>query len=294
MAQIKGTQSARSISRASLINSGVRAKKSLGQHFLDDPAIIDNIIDKANFGKNDIVVEIGSGLGALTIPVLPYIHHLIAVEKDPVLIDIVKERLSLDLQEKLTFVPGDVLKLDIKEIFDRFKRKIRILGNLPYNISSPILEKLIFNRNYIKNAILMFQYELAQRLVAAPGNKDYGALSVICQYYARLSPLIKVGKNSFYPKPKVDSMVLEIDFEKPYPYQVKNEDFFHKIIKAAFSCRRKTILNSLERGLKYSPRETIAEALKDSMIDPKQRAETLTIEDYIKLTSALISDRAIT
>ena len=293
MAQIKGAHRGQSISRASLIKSGIRAKKSLGQHFLDDPAIIDNIIDKAHLDKNDVIVEIGSGLGALTIPVLPYIHHLIAIEKDPVLIDIVKGKLSLELKEKLTFIPGDVLKLNIKEIFDRFKRKIRILGNLPYNISSPILEKLVLNRNYIRNAILMFQYELAQRLIAAPGKKEYGALSVITQYYARLSPLIKVGRDSFYPKPKVDSMVLEIDFEKPYPFQAENEEFFQKIIKAAFSCRRKTILNSLERGLKFISREIIAEALKNSMIDPKQRAETLSIEDYIRLASTLTSNKTI-
>jgi 16S rRNA (adenine1518-N6/adenine1519-N6)-dimethyltransferase len=287
MAQIKRALQDRNISRTSLIKTGIRAKKSLGQHFLKDPAIIDNIIDKARFDKNDIVVEIGSGLGALTIPVIPYIHHLIAVEKDPVLIDIVKGKLSLELKEKLTFVPGDVLKLDIEEIFDRFKRKIRILGNLPYNISSPILEKLVLNRDYITNATLMFQYELGQRLTAAPGKRDYGALSVVSQYYARLSPLIKVGRDSFYPKPKVDSMVLKIDFEKPYPFQAEDEEFFLKIIKAAFSYKRKTILNSLERGLKFVPREIIAEALRHSMIDPKQRAETLSIEDYIKLSSAL-------
>ncbi|HUU40675.1 MAG TPA: rRNA adenine N-6-methyltransferase family protein, partial [Desulfatiglandales bacterium] len=132
MAQIKGAPQERSILKAFLANSGLRAKKSLGQHFLENSAIIDNIIEEAHFDKNDVVVEIGSGLGALTIPVLPYVYHLVAIEKDRVLIDMVKKNLSSELKEKLTLIPGDALKLNIKEIFDRFKRKIRILGNLPY------------------------------------------------------------------------------------------------------------------------------------------------------------------
>ncbi|HUU41270.1 MAG TPA: rRNA adenine dimethyltransferase family protein, partial [Desulfatiglandales bacterium] len=156
---------------------------------------------------------------------------------------------------------------------------------------SPFLEKLVLNRNYIRDAILMFQYELARRLIAEAGKKEYGALSVISRYYATLSPLIKVGRDSFYPKPKVDSMVLEIDFEKPYPLQAENEGLFQRIVKAAFSYRRKTILNSLGRGFKLVSKEIITEALEKCMIDPKRRAETLTIDDYIKLVSALMPMR---
>jgi len=293
MAQIKKVDQGLIVSKALLRKSGIRPRKRLGQNFLEDPAIIEKIITYAGFDKNDVVIEIGSGLGALTIPTLPYIYHLVAIEKDLSLITILKERLSLKEKRKITFISGDVVKLDVKEIYDTFNQKIRIIGNLPYNISSPFLEKLIINRDYIKNAILMFQYEFAQRLTAKPKNKEYGALSVISQYYAKISPLIKVKRDAFYPKPKVDSMVLEMDFRKPYPLQAENEVNFRKTIRAAFSCRRKTILNSLERGMASVSREIIANALTKCLIDPKRRAETLTIDEYIHLSSVLMPDKTI-
>jgi len=293
MAQIEKVDQGLIASKALLRKSGIRPRKRLGQNFLEDPAVIEKIISHAGFDKNDVVVEIGSGLGALTIPILPYIYHLVAIEKDLLLITILKERLSLKEKEKITFISGDVLKLDFKEIYDTFNQKIRIIGNLPYNISSPFLEKLIINRDYIKNAILMFQYEFAQRLTGRPGNKEYGALSVISQYYATISPLIKIKRDAFYPKPRVDSMVLEMDFAKPYPLQAENEVMFRKTVKAAFSCRRKTILNSLERGMGFASKEIITKALTECLIDPKRRAETLSIDEYIYLSSALMPDKTI-
>ncbi|MFB0519883.1 MAG: 16S rRNA (adenine(1518)-N(6)/adenine(1519)-N(6))-dimethyltransferase RsmA [Desulfatiglandales bacterium] len=291
MAHIKKAQQGLNVSRTLLFKSGLRPRKRLGQHFLEDPGTVNKIIAHARFTENDVVVEIGSGLGALTIPILPHVCHVVAIEKDPLLIDLLKERMSLKDKEKITFISGDVLKLDIKDIYDKYEKKIKVLGNLPYNISSPFLEKLIVNRDYIKTAILMFQYELAQRLIAGPKQKAYGALSVISQYYARISPLIKVNRDAFYPKPKVDSMVLEIDFEKPYPLQAENEESFHRIVKAAFSCRRKTILNSLERGMVSVSREMIAHALEKCLIYPKRRAETLTIDEYLRLSSVLTPDK---
>jgi len=287
MAQIKKAQQGLRTSKALLIKSGLRPRKRLGQHFLEDPAAIDRIIAHARFNENDVVVEIGSGLGALTIPILPRVYHLVAIEKDPLLTAMLQERLSLKDREKITFISGDVLKLDFREIYDRFEQKIKVVGNLPYNISSPFLEKLIANRNHIKSAVLMFQFEVAQRLAAVPGKREYGALSVITQYHAHISPLIKIKREAFYPKPKVDSMVVGIDFEKPYPFQAENEEFFRRIVKAAFSCRRKTILNSLERGMVSFSREMIAKSLKACLIDQKRRAETLSIEEYIRLSSVL-------
>ncbi len=281
------------ISKALLAKSGLKPRKSLGQHFLEDPAIIDTIMAQARLSNDEVVVEIGPGLGALTIPILPQIYHLVAIEKDPLLINILKENLPLKDKGKITCIAGDVLKLNFKEISDKFKQKIKVLGNLPYNISSPFLEKLIVNRQYIKSAILMFQFEVAQRLTAVPKKKEYGALSVISQYYGRISPLIKIKRDAFYPKPKVDSMVLEIDFEKPYPFQAENEESFHRIVKAAFSCRRKTILNSLERGMISVPREILAKALRECLIDPKRRAETLTIDEYVRLSSVLKPHKTI-
>lgn len=287
MAQIKKAHQGLNTARALLAKSGIRPRKRLGQHFLQDPSIADKIIAQARFTNTDVAIEVGAGLGALTIPILAHVSHVVAVEKDPLLIAILKERLPLKEKEKITLVAEDVLKLPVKEIYDTFNQKLKILGNLPYNISSPFLKKLMDNRNYIKTAILMFQYEFAQRLAARPRKKEYGALSVITQYCAHVSPLMRIKKEAFYPRPKVDSMVVEIDFEKPYPSRAEDELLFQKIVKAAFSHRRKTILNSLERGLAPVSRETLDQALKKCRIDPKRRAETLSIDEYIGLTSAL-------
>ncbi len=287
MAQIKKAHQGLNSARALLAKSGIRPRKRLGQHFLQDPSIADRIIAQARFSNTDVAIEVGAGLGALTIPILAHVSHVVAVEKDPLLIAILKERLPLKEKEKITLVTEDMLKLPVKEIYDKFNQKLKILGNLPYNISSPFLKKLMDNRNYIKTAILMFQYEFAQRLAAGPRKKEYGGLSVITQYCARVSPLMRVKREAFYPKPKVDSMVVEIDFEKPYPSRAEDELLFQRIVKAAFSHRRKTILNSLERGLVPVSREILEQALEKCLIDPKRRAETLSIDEYIGLTSAL-------
>jgi 16S rRNA (adenine1518-N6/adenine1519-N6)-dimethyltransferase len=290
MAHIKKAHQGVRRSRALLAKSGLRPRKSLGQHFLEDPNAIKKIISHARLQDTDVVVEIGPGLGALTIPMLPHIHHLVAIEKDPLLIDLLREKLSPRETQKITFISGDVLQFDFKQIYETFRGKVRLMGNLPYNISSPFLEHLTANRNYVRNAILMFQYEVAKRLIAQPNNKQYGALSIASQYYARISPLFKIKKECFYPKPKVDSMVLEFNLEMPHPVRAKNEEHFLRIVKAAFSCRRKTILNSLQRGMVPVTRDAIAQALGESSIEPNRRAETLTIDEYIRLSSLLSPD----
>jgi 16S rRNA (adenine1518-N6/adenine1519-N6)-dimethyltransferase len=290
MAQITKARKGVKKSRALLTESGLRPRKSLGQHFLEDPAAIDAIISHAGLEATDVVLEIGPGLGALTIPILTHIHHLVAIEKDPLLIKLLGEKLSHQESKKITLISGDVLKLDIRRIHDAFRQKVRIFGNIPYNISSPLLEQIIANRIYIKNAILMFQYEVAQRLSASPNSKEYGALSIALQYYARISPLIKIKRDSFYPKPKVDSMVLELDLEMPHPLRAENEEWFLKIVKAAFSHRRKTIRNSLERSMLPATRHMIAAALEKASVAPDRRAETLTIDEYIRLSSFLTRD----
>ena len=276
-----------------LAQSGISPRKYLGQHFLQDRGIASKIIAQARLEKEDVVLEVGSGLGALTIPALLLISHLVAVEKDPGLAGILKERVPAGKEHKISFIVGDILKVSFEEVSNRFHRKIKVLGNLPYNISSPLLEKLVINREYVRTAILMFQYEFAQRLTATPRTRHYSALSVIMQYHAHLSSLIKVNRDAFYPKPKVDSMVVEIDFEKPHPSQAEDERLFQGIAKAAFSHRRKTILNSLDRGMVSLPRETLDEALRKCSIDPKRRAETLTVDDYICLTSAVRAKETI-
>jgi 16S rRNA (adenine1518-N6/adenine1519-N6)-dimethyltransferase len=265
----------------------------MGQHFLEDGTVIETIIAGGALTRDDIVVEIGSGLGALTMPVLSRVCHVVAIEKDPLLMSLLRENIPPNDRGRITFVSGDVLKLDLKEIAQKFPQKIKVLGNLPYNISSPFLEKLVGNRRHFTMAILMFQYEFARRLVAEPGKKEYGSLSVIMQYYATITPLIEVSREAFYPKPKVNSMVLLIDFEKPHSFRAENEEFFQGVVKAAFGFRRKTLLNSLERGMRGLPKEMLEKVLKECDIDPRRRAETLTIDEYLRLSSAFTEDKTI-
>jgi 16S rRNA (adenine1518-N6/adenine1519-N6)-dimethyltransferase len=266
---------------------GFRPKKSLGQHFLKDKEIVREIINKARFDSTDRVLEIGPGLGALTLPLARGVHHVVAVEKDSRLTDILNKRLSAEKIENVLLINEDILKLDFSRVPSLHKRELRVIGNLPYNISSPTLEKLVENRHMVNRAVLMLQSELAERLIANPGTKAFGAMTVFIQYHARVSPLLHVPKEAFHPRPKVDSMVLEMDFRRPYPQRTEDDVKFRTVVKGAFAQRRKTLLNSLKNTLISYSREEILTALERCEIDPKRRAETLSIEDFLRLTSAL-------
>ena len=264
-------------------------KKRLGQHFLRDMGIVHKIIQKANLDPSDYVLEIGSGLGALTLPLAGSVHHVAAVEKDPRLAEMLKNRLALDDINNVRLINDDILQIELERIPGRSAKKMKVVGNLPYNISSPFLEKLVENRNLVNKAILMFQLELARRLCASPGGKEFGAMTVLIQYHAHVSPLFEVSKACFYPRPKVDSMVLELDFERPHPRRAEDEAKFKKVVKGAFAHRRKTLLNSLKRSLSPRTNEEILEALHKCEIDPGKRAETLSIDHFLCLTTALPS-----
>jgi 16S rRNA (adenine1518-N6/adenine1519-N6)-dimethyltransferase len=268
---------------------GFQPKKRLGQHFLRDAGMVRKIINKASLDPSDHVLEIGSGLGALTIPLAGQVHHVVAVEKDPRLAEMLKNRLAHDDINNVRLINDDILKLELKGIPGPSANKMKVIGNLPYNISSPFLEKLVKNRNLVSRATLMFQLELARRLTASPGSKEFGAMTVRIQYHAHISPLFEVSKESFYPRPKVDSMVIELDFERPHPRRAKDEAKFQRVVKGAFAHRRKTLLNSLKRALPSRTSEEILEALHKCDIDPGKRAETLNIDHFLCLTTALPS-----
>ena len=266
---------------------GHRPKKRLGQHFLRDRGVIREIIDRAGFLQSDHVLEIGAGLGALTIPLAGRVRQVTAVEKDSQLTDTLGENLSRSGIANVTLINEDILKLDLEEIRGRSEKKIKAIGNLPYNISSPFLEKLLANRDIISRAVLMFQYEFARRLVSGPGGREYGGITVMIQYDAAVSPLLEVAKEAFYPMPKVGSMVLAIDMERPHPVRAKDEAEFRRVVKAAFSHRRKTVLNSLKGALPSYGGDAISEALKRCGIDSRRRAETMDIDEFISLASEL-------
>jgi len=266
-----------------------RPKKRLSQHFLQDTGIIHEIIAQAGFDESDHVFEIGAGLGALTLPLSKVVRHITTIEKDAQLADMLGKRLSHAGVDNVDLINDDILAFDLSKVIDLSLKKIKIIGNLPYNISSPLLEKFIKNRNLVSRAILMFQYEFARRLVAPPGNKEYGAMTVLIQYHASLTPLIDVPKEAFYPKPKVDSMVLELDLDSPHPRRTEDEETFQMVVKGAFAHRRKTLLNSLKGTLSSRSINEIVAALDRCDIDPTKRAENLDIDDFLCLTSQLTS-----
>ena len=266
---------------------GFQPKKRLGQHFLRDAGIVRKIIDKARLDPSDDVLEIGSGLGALTIPLAGLVHEVVAVEKDLRLAEMLKKRLAHDDISNVRLIHDDILKLAFEGIPRRPAKKMKVMGNLPYNISTPFLERLVENRSLVSRAVLMFQLELARRLTASPGNKEFGAMTVLVQYHAHISPLLEVSKAAFYPRPKVDSMVLELDFERPHPRRAEDEAKFKMVVKGAFAYKRKTILNSLKRALSPRTSEEILAALHKCAIDPGKRAEALNIDQFLALTSAL-------
>ena len=273
--------------------SSFRPKKRLGQNFLVDPSISERIISLSGFSADDTVLEIGPGKGALTLPLARRVNHVVAVEMDIQLVEWLGGSLKKAGLSNVTLLHEDILKLDWQTLRKHFQGKIPIIGNLPYNISSPVLEKMCQNPQWMGQAVLMFQKEVAERLAAASGSKAYGALTLLVQYHARVLSLLKVLKGSFFPVPKVDSMVVSVDFENPYPRRAVHEGFFRKVVKGAFAHRRKTILNSLKGAMPDQTRESLLNALAACDIESGKRAEVLEMGDFLRLSSALLIDNGI-
>ena len=264
----------------------LRPNKRLGQHFLRDRSVIAEIIEISGFTGSDDILEIGPGLGALTIPLSVHVNHVIAVEKDRRLTEILGKRLSQEGINNVILINDDILKVDLRKVVVPSEKKFKAIGNLPYNISSPFLERLFKHQDLMGTAFLMFQYEFAERLLASPGGKEYGALTILTRYDAYVSPLMHVSRDAFYPRPKVGSMIVKIDMEKGHTRRAEDDKFFRKVIKGAFAHRRKTILNSLAGTIGISG-NIIREALSQCDLDPMRRAETLDIDEFINLADTL-------
>jgi 16S rRNA (adenine1518-N6/adenine1519-N6)-dimethyltransferase len=263
----------------------LHAKKERGQNFLADPSTTRMIVEKSNISPEDVILEIGSGLGALTIPAARAAAKLYAIEKDPQLIPILKAELLTAQITNAVVQKGDILAMDIAAIAQDAGRKIIVMGNLPYNISSQIIIRLISCRNSINRATLMLQKELAQRLTASPNSKAYGRLSVVMQYYAEIKPLTQVKAALFFPKPKVDSTVVRIDFRSQIPNPVKDDDLFIRVVKAAFGKRRKTLKNALTQSDLGLQVDQVLAWLAAAGIDPIRRAETLEVAEFVTLSN---------
>lgn len=270
-----------------LRNYHLHAKKPLGQNFLSDPSIAEMIVSRSGITASDVVLEIGPGLGALTFPVSRRVHAVFAIEKDSQMAAVLRELISENPLSPITLIENDILKEDIRRIAAIAGQPLVVMGNLPYNISSQVLIQLIHNRDCISRAVLMFQKELAERIIAGPGSKDYGRITVMLQYCAEVRHVANVASHMFFPKPKVDSAVVEICFKIP-AYPADDELFFSRVVQAAFGKRRKTLKNALSSsGLDITP-HLAEDALNRVSIEPSRRAETLSIAEFVSLSNCLL------
>ncbi|NOX35379.1 MAG: ribosomal RNA small subunit methyltransferase A [Deltaproteobacteria bacterium] len=261
------------------------AGKELGQNFLSNPGTARMIVEKTGISNDTRVLEIGSGLGALTIPIARITHHVTAVEKDSRLIPILQQELDNEDLKNVELINKDVLKLDIPGIAK--DKKLVVIGNLPYNISSQILFRLVEERSCIKKAFLMFQKQLAKRIIAPPGGRDYSRLSAVVQYAADISFVADIGPSSFFPRPEVDSTILQFNFFEKKELSLEQEKLLFNVIKAAFSKRRKSLKNSMTGGEFEFKKDFIIKALELAGIDAKRRAETLTVDEFKSLSLAV-------
>ena len=265
----------------------IRPKKQLGQNFIIDPAFTKMIVNRSGILPEDVVLEIGAGLGALTIPLARKAKKVFAVERDQQIIDILKTELLVSGLSNTVIIEKNILTVDIEVLAENVGRKIVVMGNLPYNISSQILVQLIKSRKVVSRAILMFQKELAQRILAQPECKDYGRLTVMLRYCSDIKKLADAKASLFYPKPKVDSEILEVKFKSKVVHPVRDETFFFRVIKGAFGNRRKTLKNALAASELNIDANTAKHILERSGIDPVRRAETLNTEEFVKLSNLL-------
>ena len=278
----------------------IRPKKRLGQNFLTETPTMAKIVDALNVDSSDTVLEIGCGMGVMTAMLAGKCKRIVAVDADREALSIAREEFG-DV-ENIEWIQGDILKTDIASIAKN--GKILVIGNIPYNISSPIFFHLLDNRAHIKHAVLMIQKEVADRIVAKPGCKEYGALSIMLQSYAKCEKLFNVAATNFVPPPKVMSSVIKLDFsgavgdsrgqisQRPVPNNLSpinrsrsEVDFeaLRTVVQSAFQKRRKTIKNSLSKF------EGIEKVLADLEIDPKRRPETLSVEEFHKLAHKIAS-----
>jgi 16S rRNA (adenine1518-N6/adenine1519-N6)-dimethyltransferase len=257
----------------------IRAKKSLGQNFLKDPHYLNKIVDIAQVGPNDQILEIGPGLGHLTRILAERAGRVLALEIDHRLIALLRgDFLS---QQNVEIVPGDALEFP----YDTLPGTWKVVANLPYYISTPIIQKLLAHRNKFAGLTLMLQKEVAERIAAPPGGKEYGFLSVLVQLYARPKIAFQVPPGAFTPKPGVDSAVVTLTLHEHIAVPLQDEDFFLRVVKAAFSQRRKTLRNALKQLL--VPQEQMDAVLNKTGIDLGRRAETLTVEEFGRLSKFL-------
>lgn len=257
--------------------------KSLGQNFLIDEKVVQDIVDGSDVLKEDFVIEIGPGVGTLTRELLKKAKKVCAIELDsgliPILQDELKEYHNFELVNK------DALKVDFNEIIGT-EKSVKLVANLPYYVTTPIIARLLNEGYNFKCLTIMIQKEVAERIDAEPGCKDYGALSILVQYYCDTKKVRKVSANCFVPQPKVDSMVIRLDKLDGPRVNVKDEKLFFRVVRQSFNMRRKTLRNAI-KSLGIGNSEIVEKVFQNAEIDPKRRGETLTIPEFAKLADTI-------
>ncbi|MGE5254255.1 MAG: 16S rRNA (adenine(1518)-N(6)/adenine(1519)-N(6))-dimethyltransferase RsmA [Planctomycetaceae bacterium] len=261
----------------------IRPKKSLGQHFVHDPNILRKITEAAALQPEDVVVEIGAGLGSLTEPLARRAKKVYALEIDSSLADALKDRFSGGGTVEVVW--ADALQFDFGAPFRRWKRKTKVVANLPYEISTPMIFRLLKERESFSLLVLMLQLEVARRLVAQPGTGDYGPLSIWSQLYSDVKIAFPVKPNSFLPPPKVHSAVVKFKILPEPRFAVEDEKMLEKLVRAAFTYRRKTLGKALQLGGFSGPQ--IKEALSLAGVSPLTRGEALNLEEFCTLARLL-------
>ena len=271
----------------------IRANKALGQNFLINQNVVDKIVESSHITKEDLVIEIGPGLGTLTKELLEKAGKVICIELDKKMIKILTDRFSL--YENFELIHGDVLKVRLNKIIKEEKEKngfksAKIVANLPYYITTPIIMKLLEDRLDLESITVMIQKEVADRLIAIPGEKETGAITYSVYYYATAEGIMEVPNDSFIPEPEVTSKVIKLTLRKEPPVEVKSRGVMFRIIKSAFMQRRKTLLNALTNTKVFMSKEEGLKILKELHLDENVRAEKLTLQDFAEITNKILVD----
>lgn len=256
--------------------------KSLGQNFLVDDSVPRDIVLGAEVNEEDLVIEIGPGVGTLTVQLLKKAKKVVAIELDNDLIPILTQELGEN--PNFTLIHNDALKVDFNEIIGE-EKSVKLVANLPYYVTTPIIVKLLKDGYNFKSLTIMIQKEVAERMNAEPNCKDYGALSILVQYYCNTKIVRKVPPSCFIPRPKVDSIVIRLERLEEPSVKVKNEKLFFEIVRHAFNMRRKTLWNAT-KNVKL-PKELMEKAYEEAGIDPKRRGETLSLAEFGALSDAI-------
>lgn len=268
---------------------GFKFSRSLGQNFLTNKEVIDGIVEGADITKEDLVIEIGPGIGVLTAATAEKAGKVIAIEIDTNLVTILGDTLAEF--DNVKVINENVLKLNLAKIIEEEAgdyKAVKVIGNLPYYITTAIIMKLLEEKLPVESITIMMQKEVADRIKSSPGSRIYGAISVAVQYYCRVNIVEDVPKEYFMPMPEVDSAVLRLDVRKEAPVNLLDEKMFFRCIKAGFSQRRKTLLNSLT-GTGFG-KGVISKCLVNAGIDGKRRAETLSLSDFAAVANELVKE----